>query len=532
MKVAILSNVTVSILPSMIHSGKVYIPDGFNTWIEESLSPSKGFLEFSPELIFVLLDGRSCIENKCEISVVENSITELSSRFPSATIVFSLPDFARFKYSYFIDETIPVSIENEWSSLALRLAKKKANVKVFDMKELVAQISRERFYDKRMSYLASMPWSYDGMRVIAKKIDWFVRAFEGKSKKVLAIDFDNTLWSGEAGGEVKAMADKESLPYVDMQAFVKSLKENGVLLVGLSKNNEADTDAIWQRGDMILAKEDFVAIKSNWESKVDNLMEVASMLNLSQDSFVFIDDSKIERDEMKSRLPEVAVPDFPGDVSQLEAWMLEVATEYFPKVGVTKEDARRTEMYASNVAREKERAKLSIDDYLKSLEIKVSVSSAKEEDVVRLSQLSLKTNQFNVSAMRYNEQTLRKMLNEKNTLVFSASLKDKFGDEGIVALVVVEIEDDVAAIKEFVMSCRVMKRTVEFAVLEKLESILKEKGVKKIFAKYVKSEKNAPVEFLFDECGFSLMKNEHEEKEYVSPIPREVEKTHFCEIVD
>jgi FkbH-like protein len=189
-------------------------------------------------------------------------------------------------------------------------------------------------------------------------------------------------------------------------------------------------------------------------------------------------------------------------------------------------------MYALGVARESEKARLSIDDYLRGLQMKVKVFCDREADVVRLSQLSLKTNQFNVSAMRYSEQSLKEIMNQENGIVLSARLEDKFGDEGIVALIVVETEKDVAFIKEFVMSCRVMKRTVEFAVLEKLESILKEKGVKKIFAKYVKSEKNAPVEFLFDECGFSLMKNEHEEKEYVSPIPREVKKTHFCEIVD
>jgi FkbH-like protein len=304
--------------------------------------------------------------------------------------------------------------------------------------------------------------------------DFYVR-LPYRPAKVLAVDADNTLWRGivsEDGAEAVE-------PYAEFQRGLLELKRQGVFLVLLSKNDSpADGDSViervFARGDMPLKLTDFAYVGVNWEPKAGNLAMAAKALNLSADSFVFIDDNPHERAQMRAHLPEVMVY---GDMERAVAsGMVELAGElsstYFADSGKTAEDRLR------NISRPVFQDK---PEYLKTLELKVRPSCAAESDIPRLAQMAGKTNQFNATTIRRSEGEFRALLDDSGRKVFVFRLSDKFGDMGIVCYVVVDMSsarsDGAAVITDFVMSCRAMGRTLEFFAYQYVLKQLKISGV-------------------------------------------------------
>ena len=360
--------------------------------------------------------------------------------------------------------------------------------------EGLAQDFGESFYDARMWKLGSMPWSLKGLKEIQKIFGL---------KKVLALDLDNTLWEGVVGED----GVSGIVPKVEFQRQLLKLKSRGVLLTIVSKNNPADVEPVWEDSRMVLKRGDFVAAKINWEAKADNLGAIAKELNLGADAIVFVDDNPAERAEMRARCPEVCVAAFPP---QLEL--------YFPARQVTAEDLHKTEQYQAEAARRKFAAGLSVDNYLKGLELKGDIHLALVTEVPRIAQLAGKTNQFNVTTHRYSEDEVRKFV-ASDDVVLSAHSLDRFGDQGLVAFVRVTCADGVATIVDFVMSCRVMNRTLEFAIEEYLEAELKRRGIDLLRATYCPTAKNAPVKGLFDKLGFAALGEGQYEKRLACAEP-------------
>ena len=327
----------------------------------------------------------------------------------------------------------------------------------------------------------------------------FMRRINGASvKKAVAVDLDNTLWHGVIGEDGIAGIS----PNLAFERKLKELKERGVLLVALSKNNLED--GLKGLGCLeVLSKDDFVAWRINWDSKAENLVQVAEELNLGVDAFVFVDDNPAERLEMKAKIHGVTVAAFPPNLDA-----------YFPPHEITDEDRHKTEEYRAEAERKRclagmrDEMREVREEVFRELGVEVEIHPLADDEVARVAQLSQKANQFNVRTNRYTEDEVRALAREG--LVVTAHAKDKFGDQGLVAYVVVRG----AEIVDWVMSCRVMGRGIEERVEAEVERIVAAQGVAQLGARWRASGRNAPVRELFERFGFALTGEAEGEKTY------------------
>ena len=338
----------------------------------------------------------------------------------------------------------------------------------------------------------------------------FLRRLNGGAvKKVLAVDLDNTLWDGVIGED--GLAGIRAKPAFERE--LKELKDRGVLLVALSKNNFSEVE--WFFGERnstqrhrgteagVLSRDDFVSWRINWDCKAENLVQVAEELNLGVDAFVFVDDNPAERLEMQAKLPEVTVAAFPPNLSA-----------YFPPREITEEDRHKTEEYRAEAERRRclagmrDEMREVREEVFRELGVEVEIHPLLDGEVTRVAQLSQKANQFNACTNRYSEEGVRTLAREG--LVVTAHAKDKFGDQGLVAYVVVRGTE----IVDWVMSCRTMGRGIEERVEAEVERLMAARGVERLAARWCASGRNAPVRELFERFGFKLESESESGKHY------------------
>ncbi len=481
MRIALLSNVTIEVLAGMIKKDhSLWMPPGYGAWIETALDPPPDMRAFNPEAIFLLLDSSHVPVDKAYVPKVKES---LEGAFPTATVI------------------------------------------VPDLEDLADETGD--FHDERMWKLGSMPWSLKGLNAIKNEIARLLRAMKGERKKVLAIDFDNTLWDGVIGEDgVQGIR-----PFEEFQRGIKALVDRGVVLVGLTKNNVADVEPVWSDERMALKKEDFAALRIYWRDKASNLREVAKELNLGIDSFVFVDDNPAEQEQMKALVPEVVtISGFPQDQQSQMRFLRRIERLYFPAMRLTEEDRRKTAQYREESARRNFVEGLSAEEYLKGLQMWAEIHRAKEDEFVRIAQLSQKTNQFNVLTNRYTVEDIAGFASDPCRVLLSVRAGDRFGEQGLVAFVQVKVCGDAATIVDWVMSCRVMNRRLEFAIEGEVEKILVGAGVRTLHASWRRTQKNAPVENLFENLGFSVLEAGENEKGYALSLPRANRHEHCIEI--
>lgn len=350
---------------------------------------------------------------------------------------------------------------------------------VFDVTKYDAALSEEveGAFDERMKVLASMPYSLKGIAALLEEFEFFRLS---APKKILALDADNTLWKG-----ILSEDGPEALePYREFQEGVLKLKAKGVTLVLLTKN-----DPFEFRADMPLKTSDFAAVRQNWAPKAGNLIEACHELNLGLDSVVFVDDNPHERAQMSAHLSEVTVVHFPEDMAHPAAFLRRLETYFFSEMGKTEEDKLRAKSYEGLRKASEELAQYqNATDYLKSLELKVSASLAAERDLDRLAQMAGKTNQFNATTIRRTKAEFAALLKNPSQKVFVFRTADKFGLQGLVLYAIVDLNRK--AITDFVMSCRAMGRTLEYAAME---HICRRCGFVPSID-FVKSAKNLPFE--------------------------------------
>ena len=479
MKIALLSNVTVEVLASMLSKEhEVWCPSGYGAWMETSLNPPESMRTFDPDFVCLLLDKSHSTFSESDIEISEKS---LSKAFPRA--ISMVPDLE-------------------------------------DIADEVGQ-----FYDERMWKLGAMPWALRGLRAIIDEINRLISTSSNIRKKVLAVDFDNTLWRGVIGEDGVNGIE----PFVEFQQTLLSLRRRGVLLVGLSKNNEEDVMPIWSDSRMVLGKSDFVAMRVDWNEKPKNLLAIAKELNLGIDSFVFVDDNPVERMSMRTQCPEVTVPEFPLVCDDLPRFVQRLSRIYFPRLSITDEDRRKTSLYQAEAARREYSRGLSIEDYLKGLHIWADVHPIRDEEIARVVQLSQKSNQFNICTNRYTVEDVLSFISNEGTLLLTVHAGDRFGDQGLVSFVNVRIWDSEAEIVDWVMSCRTMQRRLEYAVSEQLEKMLLSKGIICIHATWRKSQKNEPTRELFETLGYKLVKADETIKTYKRDLTTGCNLVHFVE---
>lgn len=367
---------------------------------------------------------------------------------------------------------------------------------------LTSELYTEEFYFKYSEY-----------------IKFLFMSLYGKSKKVLVLDCDNTLWGGVLGeeGENNIQINKDNVEgkiYRSVQKIVKNFMNEGVLIALCSKNNLEDVDLVFSKNkNMILEEKDIVIKKVNWKDKASNIKEISEELNLSLDSFVFVDDSKFEIGLVNKELPEVktllvpeALEDYPSSMQSLEL-------DFF-KVSSSSEDKNRTSLYTEEENRKKAKKSYdSIKDYLASLNLKLKIHKENEVVISRAAQMTQKTNQFNLTTKRYAEEDIKKFIDDNFAKIYSFELSDKFGDYGITGLSICKINkknEIEAEIDTFLMSCRVIGRDIEKVFLEEVLKELFKDGVSIIKARYKETQKNKQVANFYLDMGFNEDKKENE----------------------
>jgi len=305
------------------------------------------------------------------------------------------------------------------------------------------------------------------------------------------------------------------------------------MLAILSKNNVEDVEPVFSHPDMLLRHEDFVAEVINWEPKSANIRRLARDLNIGLDAFVFLDDNPAEREQMKAECPEVAVVDFPKDSALLPEALDKAYADYFLSLEVTGEDAKKTAMYRAESQRKAElSAATSVEDFLKKLEMVMDIHFMTDEEEKRVTQLANKTNHFNVTTKRYSEEEIHSLASSKGSDIITVHMADKYGDQGLVAVLILKYEGDEAEIDTFLMSCRVMGRNAEIEIASNIKELLEKKRVKTIRATYLKTAKNAPVAELFEKLGFDVLSSSEERKDYSASVVSLPSRTEVFKEVD
>jgi FkbH-like protein len=380
-----------------------------------------------------------------------------------------------------------------------------------DLEQVSGMMGRERFYDFRRYYWTKQPFSEIGNLSLATHVWAGLRALLTGPKKVLVVDLDNTLWGGivgETGPLGIGLGDSpDGEAYRSFQHYIKSLGQRGVVLSICSKNNREDAVAVFDENPlMVLALNDFAHVEVSWAPKSEGLRRIAQSLNLGLDTFVFFDDSPAERDEVKHSLPEVEVVDVPSDpadyVQALQAGL------WFEAIGLSEADLTRNAQYQNeNRRRETQRTFGCLEEYLSSLEMTGHVTDVNEGNLQRVVQLIAKTNQFNLTTHRHSADEVRRLLSDENAVGFVLTLQDKFGDYGLISVLLATPDNSAVEktlyVDTWLMSCRVIGRTAELFLFNALLERAKYLGYRWILGEFKPTKKNALVADLFPRLGFS-----------------------------
>ncbi len=380
------------------------------------------------------------------------------------------------------------------------------NVFLLDLNNVLISAGGGIFKDDRLYYMAKMPISLEALPEVAKQVVDIISAANGKIKKCVVCDLDNTLWGGVIGDDGLNGIEIGELgvghAFEDLQTWLKQLKERGIILGVCSKNSEENAkEPFIKHPDMILRLDDFSIFVANWQDKATNLKYIQKTLNIGMDSIVFLDDNPFERNLVKSLIPEITVPDLPEDPALYLSYLK--GLNLFETASFSSSDKDRTKQYQAEVNRlETERLFDNYDDYLKSLEMVAEVCPFDDFQTPRIAQLTQRSNQFNLRTVRCTEQDITNYKESNEYITQYYTLRDKFGDHGLISVVILKKQNDALFVENWLMSCRVLKRGMEEFIANNIILAAKEAGFKKVVGQYIRTAKNSMVEKLYPSLGF------------------------------
>jgi FkbH-like protein len=413
-----------------------------------------------------------------------------------------------------LDMKKDLGIANTLMQMNLRLAEnldRCSNIYLLDVQRWITTAGKYAF-NPRLWYRGKIAFGNDVCKEAVKDIKSALRGIQGHAKKIIILDLDNTLWGGvvgDVGWENIVLGGHNPLgeAYVDFQTALKSLTNRGILLGIVSKNEEAIAlEAINKHPEMVLQLKDFAGWKINWQDKAQNIVDLISELNLGLQSAVFIDDNRAEQARVRDTLSEVLVPEWPDDSMLYVSTLL--GLRCFDTPSISKEDINRTRMYANEQQRNDLRKSLSsLDDWLRSVEIKIKIEELNEVNLQRAAQLLNKTNQMNLATRRMTERELLDWVKGDDRKLWTFRVSDKFGDSGLTGIMSLEVKNDYCQIVDFVLSCRVIGRKVEETMLFTAIKYAGNLGLKSVKAEYIPTPKNKPCLDFWKKSGFQLNEN-------------------------
>ncbi len=498
---------------------------GYNQHVQEIIDPHGNMSTFAPQIIFLFIDTRSVagdyyldpyvlseerrrIWADQKVEEIKYLMQKAKERFNASIIVHNLetPVYSSMgilenKQGFGFQESITYI-----NSMLRDICKQDSSIFVFDYDSFLSRLGKDRVFNSKMYYLGDMKLDLHYMPALCKAYLAYIKPFVAISRKCLVLDLDNTLWGGIIGEDgiegIQLGPTTEGRPFMEFQRYILSLYKRGIILAINSKNNRDDAlEGIQNHPYSILREKHFASIRINWGDKVTNMLEIADELNIGIDSFVFIDDDVINREMIKKALPEVAVIDLPDDPAlYLETLMAE---NHFHTLQITDEDRKRGQVYADQRRREDSKSCFTnLDEFLAGLEMKVTIERDNPLHISRISQLTMKTNQFNMTTKRYSEEKIREFTEHKEFIVFSVAVNDKFGDNGISGVAIVETSSLQWRLDTFLLSCRVIGRRVEEAVLVFICDLAREKGAERIKGEFIETVKNQPARDFYGKFGF------------------------------
>ena len=445
---------------------------------------------------------------KEKINELENLILQFKNNSSSTLVItnFNIPSYSpngiiETKSEFGFHEMI-----HEINESLRNIVKNQNSIYVYDFNQFVSKYGEKNIFDYRQFHLGSIQIAFNYIPYFAYELMSYVKTMLGVSRKCIVLDLDNTLWGGIVGEDgfdgIELDQTSNGKAFVEFQKQLLSLWQQGIILAINSKNNFDDAmKVIREHPDMILREKHFASIQINWDDKAQNIKQIAEEINIGLNSIVFFDDDKLNQERIKQEFPEVLTVDMPNDPSQYSSILTNLND--FNALQRTEEDTKRGVMYAQQRQRKQfENTVSNLDQFLKQMDIKVKIKQSNGFLIPRISQLTLKTNQFNLTTRRYQEEEIRKFSKDENFEVGCAQVLDKFGDNGITGAYIVKKNETNWILDTFLLSCRVMGRGVEDAMLSHILKDAKNNGIEEFKAEFIPTLKNKPAENFLSDFGF------------------------------
>ena len=485
------------------------------------LTPDSELYGFKPELLVLYLDLQQikpsleltiALENPTDreaiivevVGHVVSMVTTLRNNSSAQLLVNSFTVMPRTVMGIGLDKVYRSAIRR----INLKLEEALATIpqcNIYDCESLWAEVGFQQ-YDRRFEMMAQFPFGAAMQQNLVGEWMRYFRSMQGLARKCVVVDLDNTLWGGvlgEDGADGIQMGDTpQGRPFRRMQEALKALTRRGVLLAINSKNNMADVlPVLKEHPDMILREADFATMQANWDDKATNMTRISGELNIGLAHMVFLDDSASERGWVHERHPDVLVPEMPKEKSGYADILTRCQLD---TLAVTDEDRKRATMYWQEKQRRELQAETpSFDEFLKHLNLEVQIESLRADLLERAAQLCQRTNQFNLTTRRHSAEHLKQISSEENSAVFVMKALDRFGDYGWSGLVIAEIQGEVVFMETFLMSCRVMGKNAEFALLSAVSSWAERRGCKAVRGMFIPTSKNTPCKEFLAKSGMS-----------------------------
>lgn len=491
--------------------------------IEQQISDSHSELyAFNPEIVLIFQASHKLLSKYNKLKPeAHSSLASLeleSIAFLTATLTQQL-DCKIIYYNYpEIDDAVfgNYALKTEASYVyqmrklnfeLMAFAQQNPNFYLCDLSSIQNQIGKTSFFQSSIYVNTEMVLSLDALPIVAAKTLAIIEALHGKFKKCVILDLDNTTWGGIIGDDGIENIQIGTLgigkAFSEFQYWIKKLKNRGVIVCVCSKNTESVAKEPFEKHpDMVLRLEDISVFVANWENKADNIRHIQSILNIGFDSMVFLDDNPFERNIVRENLPEVTVPELPEDPAEYLEYLYTL--NLFETLSYSEEDSERTKMYQIEAQRVSVQQKFTNEeDFLSSLNMVSLVEPFNKFNQPRVAQLSQRSNQFNLRTVRYTDTDIEKMAASENHVTFTFTLEDKFGDNGLICVIILEKEDEnTAFIDTWFMSCRVLKRSMEHFVLNTIVDFCVQNGFETLKGEYLPTAKNEMVANHYQNLGF------------------------------
>lgn len=535
-RIAILGGVTTSNIKLMLelfllNEGikPIFYESEYNKYWEDVMFDNPELVEFRPDVIYICTSWRNIIDfptfrqSKAEVDAILGSEYERFEKMWDklaadyhAVIIQNNFEFPTYRLLGNKDATEIHGKVNFLTRLNLKFAEyaeRHENFLINDINYQSAMYGLDKWADSFYWYMYKYAVAVPAIPYAAFEVSKIIKAIFGKNKKGLVLDLDNTLWGGVVGDDGVENIEigqetAEAEAYTEFQEYLKAHTQLGVLLNVNSKNDESNALAGLNHVDGVLKPDDFIVIKANWEPKSHNMAAIASELNLGVDSLVFVDDNPAERANVTGEFPMVSAPEMK------EVWhYMDVLDRsgFFEAVNISSDDLKKVGMYKENAKRAALKTQFSsYDDYLKSLEMAGTIGHFVPLYMARIAQLTNKSNQFNLTTRRYTQAEIEEVAADEKYVTLYGKLEDKFGDNGVVSVVIGMQEKDILKIDLWIMSCRVLKRDMEFAMMDALVQRCQELGVKEILGYYYPTAKNSMVKEFYGTLGFKKIDEDDE----------------------